>query len=89
MFAKFRAPSIDSTDSGMSCCPPLAERTSEKRTASAPKRSTISIGSITLPSDFDIFRPCASRTSPWITALRYGMSPVSEMPDMIIRATQR
>ena len=73
----------------MSCWPPVAERASEKRSASAPYRSIISIGSITLPSDFDILRPCPSRTSPWITALRNGTSPMSEMPDIIIRATQR
>ena len=73
----------------MSCWPPVADRASENRSASAPYRSIISIGSITFPSDFDIFRPCPSRTRPWITALRNGTSPASDIPDMIIRATQR
>jgi hypothetical protein len=37
-------------------------RISEYRTASAPYLSIISIGSIPLPSDFDILRPFASST---------------------------
>ena len=46
-------------------------------------------GRSTLPSDFDIFRPCGSRTSPLITTSRNGTSPVRNIPLMIIRATQR
>ena len=44
LFAKFRPPWIESTDSGMSCWPPVASRASENRSASAPWRSIISIG---------------------------------------------
>ena len=37
-----------------------------KRSASAPYWSITSSGSMPLPSDLDILRPCASRTRPWI-----------------------
>ncbi|SKX96031.1 Uncharacterised protein [Mycobacteroides abscessus subsp. abscessus] len=44
--------------------PGFAPRASVNRSASAPKRSTQSRGSMPLPRDFDILRPCSSRTSP-------------------------
>ena len=37
-----------------------------KRTASVPKRSMISMGSMTLPLVLDIFWRSASRTSAWM-----------------------
>lgn len=46
-------------------------------------------GSMTLPRDLDIFRPWASRTREWVNTSRKGMSPVSLIPSMIIRATQK
>ena len=45
--------------------PIAAIEVSVKRTASAPYWSISSSGSMTLPSDFDIFLPCSSRTSAW------------------------
>ena len=42
-----------------------------------------------LPSDFDIFLPCASRTSPWKNTVWNGTSPICSKPEKIIRATQK
>ena len=35
----------------------------------------MAIGSTTLPSDFDIFRPCASSAMPWVSTALYGATP--------------
>src|SRR6516225_3784510 len=43
-----------------------------KRKRSAPHFSQISLGSTTLPSDFDIGRPCSSSVHPCVTTPRYG-----------------
>ena len=49
----------------------------------------ISNGSIPLPSDFDIFRPCSSRTRPWMSTSRNGTFCVYSMPENIMRMTQK
>ena len=46
--------------------PAAAESSSAIRTASVPKRSMMSRGSMTFPLVFDIFCLSASRTSPWM-----------------------
>ena len=60
-----------------------------KRSASAPNWSIISMGSIPLPSDLDIFRPWLSRTRPWIKTVRNGSSSICSIPEKIILATQK
>ena len=62
---------------------------SVKRRASALYLPMISSGSRELPSDLDILRPCASRTTPCRTTLRNGTSPMNRQPAMIMRATQK
>ena len=34
-----------------------------------------SCGAVTLPSDFDILRPCSSSTKPWVSTTSYGARP--------------
>ena len=46
-------------------------------------------GSMTLPRDLDILRPCASRTMAWRYTCLKGTLPVSFMPIMTMRATQK
>ena len=58
-------------------------------TASAPYFSTRSIGSMTLPSDFDILRPCASKTSGVMKTSRNGTSSMKCRPSITMRATHR
>ena len=41
-----------------------------------------------LPSDLDIFRPCASRTSPCTSTSENGFFPVCSKPEKIMRETQ-
>ncbi len=60
---KLREPAAHSSASAMSA-PGLAPLARVKRVASAPNRSIQSSGSMTLPRDFDIFLPWASRISP-------------------------
>ncbi len=48
-----------------------------------------STGSITLPSDFDIFLPSWSRTMPWIYTSLNGTLPVKWVVIIIMRATQK
>ena len=62
---------------------------SEKRSASAEYSSMILSGSRELPSDFDILRPCASRTMPWMTMFANGGFFMKWMPAIIMRATQK
>ncbi len=59
------------------------------RTASVPKRSMMTSGSITFPFVFDIFWLSASRTRPWMCTSRNGTSPVHSRPSMIMRETQK
>ena len=42
-----------------------------------------------LPSDFDIFLPLSSRTSPWINTVLNGSFFICSMPEKIMRATQK
>ncbi len=42
---------------------------------SAPLWSTTACGATTLPSDFDILRPCSSRTKPCVRTASYGARP--------------
>ena len=62
---------------------------SMKRRASAPYSSMTSSGSMPLPSDFDILRPCASRTRPWMSTVLKGTSPVFSRAENIILITQK
>ena len=71
LLAKLRKDSIFSSDMRMSL-PGATPMTSEKRSASAPYLSMTSMGSMPLPSDLDILRPCASRTRPCISATLNG-----------------
>ena len=54
-----------------------------------PNWSIMSSGSITLPIDFDIFRPCGVAHEAVDHTSRNGTSPMSVEPDMTIRATQK
>jgi hypothetical protein len=54
-----------------------------QRRASAPCRSMISNASTVLPSDFDIFRPCASTSRPRHTTVRYAVSSNSSTASAI------
>ena len=63
LFAKLREAATFSSEKRMSF-PGLLPVTSVKRSASAPYSAIISSGSTPLPSDFDIFLPCASRIRP-------------------------
>src|SRR6056297_1521753 len=65
LLQKLRPDSNLETDSLISC-PSLVRVTREKRAASAPYFSIISIGSIPLPLDFDIRCPFSSRIVPLI-----------------------
>ena len=53
-------------------CPGVELVVRKKRSASTPYSSMTSIGSMPLPSDLDIFLPCSSRTSPWISTSLNG-----------------
>ena len=46
-------------------------------------------GSMTFPSDLDIFLPCASRTMACRYTCLNGTFPVSFMPIITMRATQK
>ena len=88
LLAKLRPPSNLAGSSLMSW--PCAQRTeSVKRTASAPYCSIMSSGSMPLPSDFDIQRPCLSLIMPVMNTSRKGATPVKCTPAMIIRAIQK
>ena len=60
-----------------------------KRRASAPNSSTSSSGSMTLPLDFDILAPSASRIRALMKTRSNGTFPVKCRPIIIIRATQK
>ena len=61
---------------------------SERRKESAPYLSMTSSGSMPLPRDLLILRPCSSRTSPWMSTSWKGTLPVCSMPENIMRITQ-
>src|SRR4029077_5727815 len=42
---------------------------------SAPEDFSTSCGAVTLPSDFDILRPCSSSTKPWVSTTSNGARP--------------
>ena len=88
LLAKFRAASIFSSEKRISF-PGLLPVASAKRRASAPYLDMISSGSMPLPSDLDILRPCASRTRPWMNTVEKGFCPICSRPENIIRATQK
>ena len=88
LLAKFREASTFSFEKRISF-PGLFPVASVKRSASAPYLSMISKGSMPLPSDLDILRPCASRTRPWKSTVWKGALPVCSSPEKIIRATQK
>jgi hypothetical protein len=69
LLAKLRAPTKLSSAICMSR-PGEACVTSAKRRASVPNFFMTSRGSITLLRDFDILRPCLSRTMPWMKTSR-------------------
>src|SRR3954454_5775197 len=69
LLVKLRLPFAQSSLIG-TAAPGLAPRVTVKRAASAPYRSIHSSGSTTLPADFDIFLPWASRTRPVIATVR-------------------
>ena len=87
MFVKFLAASIFSSEKRISF-PGELPVASAKRSASAPYFSMISIGSMPLPSDFDIFLPSASRTRPWMNTVENGSFPVCSIDENIILDTQ-
>ena len=88
LFAKLRAASIFSSEKRISF-PGLLPVARAKRSASAPYLSMISSGSMPLPSDLDIFLPCASRTRPWISTVSNGILPVYSSEEKIILETQK
>ncbi len=65
---------------------PVVRFSSSGASATPSIRST---GSMTLPSDFDIFSPSWSRTMPWMYTSRKGTRPVKWVVIMTMRATQK
>ena len=57
--------------------------------ASAPWAAISSSGSMPVPRLFDMRRPSAAWTVEWMITSLNGLSPISSMPAMIIRFTQR
>ena len=88
LLQKLRLASTRSVEKRMSF-PGLLPVASVKRSASAPYWSMISSGSMPLPSDLLILRPCASRRRPWIYTVSNGVSPMCSTPEKIMRATQK
>ena len=88
LLAKLRYVSIFSSDMRTSA-PGATPISSEKRSASAPYLSMTSSGSMPLPSDLLILRPCASRTRPCISATLNGHLPVCSRPENTMRASQK
>ena len=68
---------------------PCASAASVKRNASVPYFSMTTTGSATLPFDFDIFWPSASRTIACRYTSRNGTSFMKWIPSIAIRATQK
>ena len=60
-----------------------------QRSASAPYSFTTSSGSIPLPSDFDIFLCCISRTVPCRYTVWNGVWSRNQHPDITMRDTQK
>ena len=48
-----------------------------------------SMGSTPLPADLDIFLPCGSRISPWMSTVWNGIFFICSQPEKIMRATQK
>ena len=88
LLAKFRLDSTFSVEKRISL-PGLLPVDRAKRSASAPYWAMTSSGSIPLPRDLDILRPCASRTKPWKSTVLNGAFPVYSSAEKIIRATQK
>src|SRR3989344_4049686 len=88
LLAKCLYPRTRSSDNFTSF-PGDAPTTRLNRAASAPYFSIIVKGSMTLPRDFDILRPCASRTRPCRYTLRKGTVPRQKPVISIMRATQK
>ena len=57
--------------------------------ASAPTWSIISRGSMPLPRDLLILRPCSSLTRPWRNTYSNGASPVTSRAEKAILMTQK
>ena len=53
----------------------VSEFITQRRRMSAPYLSLTSCGAVTLPSDFDILRPCSSSTKPSVTMALNGATP--------------
>ena len=85
--AKLRLAFTFSSEKRMSL-PGVEPTTSVRRSASAPYWSMISSGSMPLPKDLDILRPCASRTRPWMSTVSKGALSVYVSPEKIMRLTQ-
>ena len=60
-----------------------------KRVPSAPYWSISSIGSMPVPSDFDIRRPSGAWMTEWTFTCSNGIFPGKRRPSMTIRATHR
>ena len=95
LFAKLRAATRRSSLYFWSA-PSAAPVSTAKRKASAPYGSAATSGSTTLPRDFVIFSPFASRMRPWKRTLRNGhrvlraeVRACCRAPNMIIRAHQK
>ena len=87
LLAKLRLAFTFSSEKRMSL-PGVEPTTSVRRSASAPYWSMISSGSMPLPKDLDILRPCASRTRPWMSTVSKGALSVYVSPEKIMRLTQ-
>ena len=74
LLAKLRADAMRSSLYFMSC-PGVEAVSRAKRKASAPYLPAATSGSTTLPRDFVIFSPLASRMRPWKSTVRKGTSP--------------
>ena len=88
LFAKFDACSSFSSINLISF-PIVVPDITENLNASAPYFSITSIGSIPLPSVFDIFLPWLSLTNPCITTSLNGGTSVNSKPCVIILDTQK
>ena len=88
LLAKFRAFSTFALPNRWSL-PGVAPWTTANRTASAPSSSIMPSGSTELPLVLDIFWPYGSRIRPDRYTVWNGASPVSSMPSITIRATQK
>ena len=88
LFAKFLADSSLSSLNLMSL-PGVIPVVSMNLRASAPYWSMISSGSMPLPKDLDILRPCASLTKPCTYTWWNGHSSIASKPENTILTTQK